>query len=230
MNAEHIGNRIEAVQKAMGEKESQIDSYEKERSSLSSQKEEALGRQTEAEVALMEKDTVISETEQQIEGLKQAVIATLNEKASINAKEQRYEAMLEQVNLRRAEVSQKLLKSKSDESVQEELIKEERTALDQISGEISQLKAREAEIEKQSAASAEKIRELGEKLQKPVYYVLNKTDEISRGVMTQAIRNPERILAVLPAAPELTAAALLGQKLVLESSALDQAAKKICGM
>lgn len=164
MNAEHIGNRIEAVQKAMGEKESQIDSYEKERSSLSSQKEEALGRQTEAEVALMEKDTVISETEQQIEGLKQAVIATLNEKASINAKEQRYEAMLEQVNLRRAEVSQKLLKSKSDESVQEELIREERTALDQISGEISQLKAREAEIEKQSAASAEKIRELNRAL------------------------------------------------------------------
>lgn len=82
----------------------------------------------------------------------------------------------------------------------------------------------------ESVQLAEKIRELGEKLQKPVYYVLNKTDEISRGVMTQAIRNPERILAVLPAAPELTAAALLGQKLVLESSVLDQAAKKICGM
>lgn len=40
----------------------------------------------------------------------------------------------------------------------------------------------------ESVQLAEKIRELGEKLQKPVYYVLNKTDEISRGVMTQAIR------------------------------------------
>ncbi len=82
----------------------------------------------------------------------------------------------------------------------------------------------------ESVQLAAKIRELGEKLQKPVYYVLNKTDEMSRVVMTQAIRDPERILTILPAAPELTAAALLGQKLVLESSVLDQAAKKICGM
>ena len=82
----------------------------------------------------------------------------------------------------------------------------------------------------ESVQLAAKIRELGEKLQKPVYYVLNKTDEMSRVVMTQAIRDPERIITILPAAPELTAAALLGQKLVLESSVLDQAAKKICGM
>ena len=82
----------------------------------------------------------------------------------------------------------------------------------------------------ESVQLAAKIRELGEKLQKPVYYVLNKTDEMSRVVMTQAIRDPERILTILPAAPELTAAAVLGQKLVLESSVLDQAAKKICGM
>ena len=82
----------------------------------------------------------------------------------------------------------------------------------------------------ESVQLAAKIRELGEKLQKPVYYVLNKMDEMSRVVMTQAIRDPERILTILPAAPELTAAALLGQKLVLESSVLDQAAKKICGM
>ena len=81
----------------------------------------------------------------------------------------------------------------------------------------------------ESVQLASKIRELGEKLQKPVYYILNKTDEKSREVLTQAIQNPQRILAVLPAAPELTAAALFGQKLVLESNMLDRALKKICG-
>ena len=40
--------------------------------------------------------------------------------------------MLEQVNLRRSEVTQKLLKYKSDESVQDELIHKEQTALDQV--------------------------------------------------------------------------------------------------
>lgn len=82
----------------------------------------------------------------------------------------------------------------------------------------------------ESVQLAAKIWELGEKLQKPVYYVLNKTDETSREVLTQAIQNSQRILAVLPAEPELTAAALLGRKLVWESSVMDRAAEKICGM
>ena len=164
MNAEHIGSRMEAVKKEMDEKNDQIASYEKDRAEVSSQKDEAIGRQTEAEVALMEKDTAISEAEQQIEELKQAVIATLNEKASVNAKEQRYEAMLEQVNLRRAEVSQKLLKSKSDESVQEELIKAEKAALGEISSEISRLETQETETAKKTAASGEKIKELNRAL------------------------------------------------------------------
>lgn len=82
----------------------------------------------------------------------------------------------------------------------------------------------------ESAQLAVKIGELSEKLQKPVYYVLNKTDEESRKVLEQAIGDPERILAVLPAEPELTRAALLGRKLVLENSELNQAAKRICGM
>ena len=73
-----------------------------------------------------------------------------------------------------------------------------------------------------------KIGELSGRLQKPVYYVLNKVDEESRKVLEQAIGDPERILAVLPVEPELTKAALLGQKLILENSELNQAAKKLC--
>lgn len=80
----------------------------------------------------------------------------------------------------------------------------------------------------ESAKLAVKIGELSGRLQKPVYYVLNKVDEESRKVLEQAIGDPERILAVLPVEPELTKAALLGQKLILENSELNQAAKKIC--
>ena len=47
-------------------------------------------------------------------------------------------------------------------------------------------------------------------------------------MLEQAIGDPERILAVLPVEPELTKAALLGQKLILENSELNLAAKKIC--
>ena len=95
-----------------------------------------LERQKEAELSLMEEDVLIGDTQGALEQLKQSVIDTLNEKASVNAKDQRYEAMLEQVNMRKAEVSQKLLKSKSDESVQDEEIAEKQTELDQITENI----------------------------------------------------------------------------------------------
>ena len=55
--------------------------------------------------------------------------------------------MLEQINLRRSEVTQKLLKFKSDESVQDELIAKEQAALDEVRQQLEdgQFKAQEAE-------------------------------------------------------------------------------------
>ena len=119
MNAEHIRHRMESIGAEISQREGEISEYEKEKQTLSVQVSQALDRQKKAELSLMEKDTLILDTEGSLEQLKQSVIDTLNEKASVNAKDQRYEAMLEQVNVRKAEVSQKLLKSKSDESVQD---------------------------------------------------------------------------------------------------------------
>ena len=73
-----------------------------------------------------------------IEQAKEALIQSLNQKASLKAKQQRYEAMLEQVNVRRSQVSQKLLMSKSDESVQEEQIAQEKKVLSQLAEEKEQ--------------------------------------------------------------------------------------------
>ncbi len=164
MNAEHIAHRMEAVEKEIGEKEGQIAGYEKDKAALSAQTQAVVSRQTEAEVALMEKDTSISDTEGEIDALKQAIITTLNEKASVNAKEQRYEAMLEQVNLRRAEVSQKLLRSKSEESVQEEQIREEEKLLEAVNHKIRSLEEKEQEAGGKGAACSQKIRELNKAL------------------------------------------------------------------
>ncbi len=62
--------------------------------------------------------------DQKLEEAKSSIIAGLNEKASLTAKQQRYETMLEQVQVRRSEVAQKILKFKSDESVQDEQLQE----------------------------------------------------------------------------------------------------------
>ena len=75
------------------------------------------------------------------------MISALNEKAGLAAKSQRYETMLEQVDVRRSEVTQKLLRFKSDESVQEEELKKEEKRLEQIQEELDRL----TELEEETA-------------------------------------------------------------------------------
>ena len=149
MNAEHIRHRMESIKTEIAQREGEISGYETEKEELSVQVFKALERQKQAELSLMEEDILIGDTEGALEQLKQSVIDTLNEKASVNAKDQRYEAMLEQVNMRKAEVSQKLLKSKSDESVQDEQIAEKQTELDEITEKIQSVLLKETELEDQ---------------------------------------------------------------------------------
>ena len=87
--------------------------------------------------------------ENEIEQAKSEIIQALNDKADLTARQQHYETMLEQVNLRRSEVSQKLLRFKSDESVQDEKINQEKAALDQVQEQLetAQFSAEEAEEE-----------------------------------------------------------------------------------
>ena len=160
MNAEHIRHRMESIKTEIAQREGEISGYETEKKELSLQVSKALERQREAEVALMEKDTWIGDTENTLEAMKQSVIDTLNEKASVNARDQRYEAMLEQVNMRRAEVSQKLLKSKSDESVQDEQIAEQQAKLEEIDQAIQTALLNETELEEQETSASGEVRRL----------------------------------------------------------------------
>ena len=160
MNAEHIRHRMESIKTEIAQREWEISGYETEKKELSLQVSKALERQREAEVALMEKDTWIGDTENTLEAMKQSVIDTLNEKASVNARDQRYEAMLEQVNMRRAEVSQKLLKSKSDESVQDEQIAEQQAKLEEIDQAIQTALLNETELEEQETSASGEVRRL----------------------------------------------------------------------
>ncbi len=125
MNVEHLKNRMAAIGEEMGRRQEKLLEYGGEAKSLSAKTDEISESQRRAEDALKEADFLILSIEQRIEEGKSQIIDTLNERASVTARRQRYETMLEQVNVRRSEISQKLLKIKSDESVQEEQLKKE---------------------------------------------------------------------------------------------------------
>ena len=163
-NEEHIKSRKEAITEELKGKEEQLADFEAEQNRIGEQNTEELNRLNRARQEISEKENHISHLEAVIEEANAQMLRFLNEKAELTARQQRYEAMSEQVNLRRSEVSQKLLRFKSDESLQEERIAEEKEHLAQVQAELveKQVAAQEAEDGMEQADS--EVRRLNRRL------------------------------------------------------------------
>ncbi|WP_044295988.1 chromosome segregation protein SMC [Robinsoniella peoriensis] len=120
LNGEHLQNRILSIQKELDGKTQQKDSQQTELGLLKEQldKFQAVEVKNKAVGLKLQEDTGILESH--IEEGKNQIIDLLNKRASTKAKLQRYSTMIEQIQIRKAELSQKILKLKSEESEQEE--------------------------------------------------------------------------------------------------------------
>ncbi len=139
INAEHINSRIDTINQEIEQRQQQMKDYENHHSQISIQVKDKKRQQEQAEEVLRQFDENIMMLDHKIEEEKSNIISTMNEKASLTAKQQRYEVMMEQVQVRRSEVCQKLLRFKSDISVQEEQRKEELYQLEQIGKRLQEL-------------------------------------------------------------------------------------------
>uniref|UniRef100_UPI0028A75D95 chromosome segregation protein SMC n=1 Tax=Lacrimispora sp. TaxID=2719234 RepID=UPI0028A75D95 len=164
MNAEHIAGRMRAIHAEIQMKMAQAASYEEERSLIADQVKSAVNELKDAEEVLNSEDEKIHLFEQQIEEGKSGIIDILNEKASLTAKQQRYETMLEQVNVRRSEVCQKLLKFKSDESEQDERLEALQKEADEIETKISESQEAQAFSENRAEELEGEVKRLNKNL------------------------------------------------------------------
>ncbi len=164
MNAEHLKHRKEAIEGEMGDRQEKLQEYDQEKKELSGKVDAVFERQKNAEITLMDIDVSIEDLEHQIETFKSQIIDTLNERAAVTAKQQRYETMLEQVNVRRSEISQKLLKIKSDESIQEEQLKEEQERLADINRQKEACSLSQTDLEEQVLQTEGEVRRISRNL------------------------------------------------------------------
>lgn len=165
MNGEHLKNRVEAIEKELHERQEELEAYGKEKDEIAQKAGEVFEKQKDAEIALMDADTALGEMEAWLDRAKNALMEALNAKAGVSARQQRYEAMLEQVNVRRSEVSQKLLKIKSDESVQEEQKKEEENRAEKLKEELDRINGRKNTLEKEHQALEQEVKRLSRALE-----------------------------------------------------------------
>lgn len=138
-NEEHLKQRREAVLKEIEAKNQDKDGILSDKGQIDEQVAEIEKKRDEAKAALTVVQSHIEELNDQIEGGKNAIIEALNARATIKSKLGRYDTMTEQVNIRKAELTSRLLRMKSDEAQQEEALKALNDEFEKINEEIRAL-------------------------------------------------------------------------------------------
>ncbi len=128
------------------EKGEQKKGYEEQKAEYDKQIEVVEKSREQAEEKLQAIQKEINRCKEGIEAGKNEMIELLNQKASTKARQQRYDTMLEQVNIRKAQLNQRLLQRKTEESGLTEALEKSQSELDTIQTQISEEKKQEADM------------------------------------------------------------------------------------
>ena len=165
MTDEHLQSRLDAIEKEKTERIEARATYASEKEKLDEQLAEVQKRQDEAQAKLTEVQQEITRCNQGIENGQKELYELLNNKAGIQSKQQRFDTMLEQINIRKAELGKRLLDRKTQEADLNSVLADYQKDLESVSLEIIELKKKEEELTQKEKEWRHKLRENGQKLE-----------------------------------------------------------------
>ena len=146
-NEAHLQSRKEAV-------EGEIAVKEGDRSVISDEKRLTDERAAEVERAREQDGTLLAEVQREIEAYntkieedKNIIIEALNDRAAIRSRMGRFDTMLEQINIRKAELNSRLLRAKSDEAEQKETIRRLKEEFETVADTVRELNGKQGALE-----------------------------------------------------------------------------------
>ncbi len=145
----HLNNRRNALQEELAAKEKEKESILSEKQDTDSQVQEITATAEEVKHTLEEIQSKIAELNSRIEEGKNAIIGELNQRATIKSKLGSYDTMMEQINIRRAELNARILRAKSDEVAREEAIKKLEEVFEAVTEEIRVMAEKETAWEQE---------------------------------------------------------------------------------
>ena len=146
MTDEHLQSRLDAIAREQKEKEEAKASYEKEKHSGDEQLAQVRKRQEEAAQTLAEIQKQIASCNEGMEQGQKELFALLNRRADIQAKQQRSDTMVEQINIRKAELGKRLLDRKTQETDLDSVLADCKKDLEEVSAHIRKLSEQEKEL------------------------------------------------------------------------------------
>ena len=132
----HLKSRITLIDKEQKEKTAQQDEAARQLSELRTQVKEAAGKEKQAVEAAQQLQETITSLEQAVADGKSRIIEILNGRAGVKGRMQRHATMLEQTQIRKAQISQEALRLRSEESEQAERLAEVKKEYDAVTERI----------------------------------------------------------------------------------------------
>lgn len=163
MNDTHYKERISSIEGRIKELEDEKSGYENEKEQINNVLKEADSKRKQEYDKLSAISENIQSLTDEIEEAKNEIIDLLNQKSSVKSKIQRYDTMLEQVNIRKAEISQKLIKFTGDKESQDKVIEELENDMKEVGLQIIDLSDKSDDITGKINESDKKLQELDKK-------------------------------------------------------------------
>lgn len=116
LTKEHLGERIASIEVQQEERRQQGSTYDAQRQEYETQLAAIEKTREQAQEKLQSIQAEITRCKEGIEEGKNEIIELLNRKASVKAGQQRYDTMLEQIQIRKSQLNQRLLQRKIEES------------------------------------------------------------------------------------------------------------------
>lgn len=165
-NKEHFQNRLQTVQGEIDARTVDRDGILENKSEIDGQVQELSAARDIVREALQEVQGKIEELNGKIESGKNTIIDALNQRATIKSRLGRYDTMLEQINIRKAELNSRLLRAKSDEVQQQETIKRLEEDFARVNEELRILNEKQAGMELRLGGIKEELTEKDARLRK----------------------------------------------------------------
>lgn len=160
----HLNNRKAALEEEIASKEQEKQDILTDKKDTDTQVQEIAEAAAKAKADLEAIQNKITELNNNIEAGKNTIIGELNQRATIKSKMGRFDTMMEQINIRKAELNSRLLRAKSDEAAREETMKKLEETFETVTEELRQMTEQEAASELELGNIRENLTGLDAKL------------------------------------------------------------------
>ncbi len=147
-NKEHLLNRLAAVEADIAEKSSDKSGIMIQKASIDEQVAKLETARDEARERLEEVHAQMEQLNTEIENAKNVIMQALNDRADTRSRMERFDTMLEQTQIRKAELTSRLVRVKSDEAEADQLVAELEDQFEETNKKVTQLNEKQAAAEK----------------------------------------------------------------------------------